>query len=64
MAKTKPKKPVRHLLKIGQGSYKIVLPPNLVRSLGWKDRQRLLVKRTGRGIIIRDALTRHPKKKK
>jgi len=60
MAKTKPKKPIRHLLKVGR-SYEVVLPTNLVQSLGWKEKQRLLIKRTARGVIVRDALTKKRK---
>ncbi|HEV8601377.1 MAG TPA: hypothetical protein VGQ87_02145 [Patescibacteria group bacterium] len=64
MAKSKPKKLVYHLVRLGKSSLSVVLPQNLVRSLGWKQHQRVLVKRMSRGIRILDALTKHRKRRK
>lgn len=50
-------------MQLGSGSLAVILPKALVRSLGWKERQRVLVKRMPRGILIRDALTRQRKRK-
>ncbi len=52
---------IRKLTRVGKDSFAIVLPANLRKSLGWRERQRLIVKRMPRGILIRDALTEHKK---
>ena len=61
MAKSKPKKVVHHLIRLGKSSLTVILPGKLVRNLGWKKGQRVLVKRMARGIRIIDALTKHRK---
>ena len=38
----------------GGSSYAITLPVDLVRALGWKLRQKVVVSRYGDGLIIRD----------
>lgn len=58
MAKSKPKKTVYHLVRLGKSSLSVILPTSLVRSLGWKEKQRVVVKRVPRGISIRDARTK------
>ncbi|OGE87815.1 MAG: hypothetical protein A3J07_03835 [Candidatus Doudnabacteria bacterium RIFCSPLOWO2_02_FULL_49_13] len=58
MAKSKSKKPVSHLIRLGPSSTVVVLPANLVRSLGWKKHQRVLIRRIARGIKIIDARTK------
>ncbi|OGE81489.1 MAG: hypothetical protein A3H72_02665 [Candidatus Doudnabacteria bacterium RIFCSPLOWO2_02_FULL_48_8] len=62
MAKAKAKKAVQHLIRLGSRSLAIVLPPSIVRSLGWKQRQRVVAKRVARGILIKDAKTKRRKK--
>ena len=47
-------KNVRKLTKLGGKSIGLTLPIELVRELGWKEKQRVIVKRTHGGIIIRD----------
>ncbi|MBI2607803.1 MAG: hypothetical protein HYW51_03175 [Candidatus Doudnabacteria bacterium] len=61
MAKTKPKKPIHRLSRSGSSSYSVAISPSLIRSLGWKEGQRLLVKRMARGILLRDAITKKRK---
>ncbi len=58
MAKSKARKLVYHIIKLGKSSFSVILPSNLVRSLGWKEKQRVVVKRVPRGISIRDARTK------
>ena len=58
MAKSKQKKLVHHLVRLGKSSLTVVLPQNIVRSLGWKEKQRVIVKRALRGIFIQDAKTK------
>lgn len=45
---------VRILSKAGTGSYQITLPIGLVRKLKWQQRQRLVVRASGKKIIIED----------
>ncbi|MBI4049600.1 MAG: AbrB/MazE/SpoVT family DNA-binding domain-containing protein [Candidatus Doudnabacteria bacterium] len=59
MAKSKQKKVVHHLIRLGKSSLSVVLPANLARSLGWKKNQRVVVKRVPRGILVKDAMTKH-----
>jgi len=59
--KTKDK--ARNLINIGRDSIGLILPPNILKLLGWHKRQRILVKKVPRGILIIDALTKHRKKK-
>ena len=42
--------PYRKLTKLGKSSYYVVLPPELVRRLGWRERQKLTVKQKGKTI--------------
>lgn len=35
-------------------SYLLRLPPDIIRELGWKERQKLVVKKSGKGISIQD----------
>ena len=48
----------RHLRNLqktaGGSSYMITLPIDLVRELGWKSRQKLVVKKYGEGLLIKD----------
>lgn len=43
----------RKLAKRGN-SYMVTLPIDLVRELNWKDKQKLTIKRTRGGLVIRD----------
>lgn len=52
MANTR--EPYRKLTRTGNGSYYIVIPPHLIRELGWKERQKLEVKLSGKKIIVKD----------
>ncbi|MDO9231159.1 MAG: hypothetical protein Q7U36_01610 [bacterium] len=47
-------KNIRKLTKIGKKSFGITLPIEEVRSLGWKERQKLSVKRIKGGFEVRD----------
>jgi antitoxin component of MazEF toxin-antitoxin module len=44
---------VRKLSKYGS-SYTITLPVEMVRELGWKNKQKLVVKKTGSKLTIED----------
>lgn len=45
---------IRKLTKIAQSSIGMTLPIELVRKLGWRERQKVVVKLTGRHLIIKD----------
>jgi len=46
--------PVRKLSKAGGYSYYVTLPKAFVEALGWRERQKLVVKRSGKKLIIED----------
>ena len=45
---------VRKLSKNGGGSISITLPIELVRALGWRDGQKVEVRRSGTSLIVKD----------
>jgi len=45
---------IRKLTKIGGKSIGLTLPIEMVRKLGWKERQKVIVKVKGKTIIIKD----------
>lgn len=47
-------KHVHYLSKIAGHSYYVVLPIDIVRELGWRERQKLVIKKKGNKIIIED----------
>jgi bifunctional DNA-binding transcriptional regulator/antitoxin component of YhaV-PrlF toxin-antitoxin module len=46
-------KGVRNLQKI-KSTYYVSLPVELVRSFGWKEKQKVVVKKKGKNLIISD----------
>ena len=47
-------KNIRKLTKIGKKSIGLTLPIELVRELKWKERQKVVVKKSGKKLIIED----------
>lgn len=45
---------IRKLTKIGKKSVGLTLPIELVRDLGWREKQRVMVKKIKGGLQIRD----------
>ncbi|KKP79792.1 MAG: hypothetical protein A2271_02320 [Candidatus Moranbacteria bacterium RIFOXYA12_FULL_35_19] len=45
---------IRKLTKVGKKSIAVTLPIEIVRELGWKDKQKVIVKRVAGGIMIKD----------
>ena len=45
---------IRKLTKIGKKSIGLTLPIEIIRELGWKERQKVVVKLARRRIIIKD----------
>lgn len=50
----KGNKNVRKLTKTGRGSMYVILPKEFIASFGWKERQKLVVTRGQRCLIIKD----------
>jgi bifunctional DNA-binding transcriptional regulator/antitoxin component of YhaV-PrlF toxin-antitoxin module len=47
-------KNIRKLTKIGRQSIGLTLPIEMVRELGWRERQRVVVKKIKGGVVVRD----------
>jgi len=47
-------KNIRKLTKVGRTSLAVTLPIEIVRALGWREKQRVVVKRIKGGLVIRD----------
>jgi len=47
----------------GNRSMSVIIPAQLVKSLGWRDRQKVLIKKSKGAIFIRDAKTKKRKRK-
>ena len=47
-------KNIRKLTKTGGNSIYVTLPINLVRELGWRSKQKVVVRKRGSEIVIRD----------
>ncbi len=55
---------VRKLTKMGGKSLGVTLPIDLVRSLGWREKQNITVKKKNGALVIRDAKAKAKSKKK
>ena len=47
-------KNIRKLTKVGGLSLSVTLPIEIVRELKWREKQKLVVKRVGKRVIIED----------
>ena len=47
-------KNIRKLTKLGGHSLGLTLPIDLVRELNWRERQKVVVKKVGKKIIVED----------
>jgi bifunctional DNA-binding transcriptional regulator/antitoxin component of YhaV-PrlF toxin-antitoxin module len=45
---------VRKLTKTGQYTYYVTIPKADIEALGWRERQRLVVRRVGDKIVVED----------
>ena len=45
---------IRKLTKVGRASIAVTLPIELVRELGWREKQKVVVKRINGGLQIKD----------
>ncbi|MDD5290412.1 MAG: hypothetical protein PHT40_04465 [Patescibacteria group bacterium] len=47
-------KSIRKLTKVGKGSFAVTLPIELVKELKWQEKQKVVVWRRGRHLLIKD----------
>jgi hypothetical protein len=52
----------RKLTRFGRHSIGLLLPQDLLRSLDWREKERVLVKRVPRGLLITNNQTKRRKK--
>jgi hypothetical protein len=52
--KKSSEKGIRKLTKSGNGSIGLTLPIEEVRALGWKEKQKVIVRRVRGGLLIKD----------
>ena len=45
---------IRKIVKNGRGSYYVNIPKEVLRALGWKERQKVVVKKSGKKVVIAD----------
>lgn len=45
---------IRKITKVGKASLAVTLPIDLVRKLGWRDRQKVVVTAKGKTLVIKD----------
>lgn len=45
---------VRKITRVGRKSLAVTLPKELVLDLGWKEKQKVIVKRVRGGLLIKD----------
>ncbi len=45
---------VRKILKLGRGALAVTLPVEFTKSLGWKEKQKVVAKKVHGGILIKD----------
>ena len=45
---------IRKLTKVGKQSISVTLPIEYVRGLGWREKQKVVVKRVSGGLLIKD----------
>ncbi len=47
-------KNIRKLTRLGKKSIGLTLPIDLVRELNWRERQKVIVKKVGKKIVVED----------
>jgi bifunctional DNA-binding transcriptional regulator/antitoxin component of YhaV-PrlF toxin-antitoxin module len=45
---------IRKIIKNGRGSYYINIPKEIMRNIGWKERQKIVINQKGAKLIIAD----------
>ena len=54
MDRKNSEKNIRKLTRAGKVSLSLTIPRDLVVELGWRDNQKVVVKKRGQGILIED----------
>jgi len=47
-------KNIRKITRVGKTSLAVTLPVEIVRELGWREKQKLVVKKARGGLLIKD----------
>jgi len=47
-------KETRKIVKNGRESYYINIPKNFLKEFGWKERQKLTIRKSGKKLIVED----------
>ncbi len=47
-------KSVRKITKVGGKSFSITFPIELIKKLGWREKQKVVVKKSGSGVFVKD----------
>lgn len=50
----KEEREVRKLTKVGKKTIAVTIPIEIIRELGWREKQRVTVKKIKGGIVVRD----------
>lgn len=59
MTEKNMKKNIRKLTKVSSDSYSVVIPKEIIRKYGWKEKQKLIIEDNGRGVVqLRDWRTK------
>ena len=45
---------IRKLQKVGNGSVSVTIPIELIRELKWREKQKVVIRRRGKGLVIED----------
>jgi antitoxin component of MazEF toxin-antitoxin module len=45
---------IRKLQKVGNGSVSVTIPIELIRELKWREKQKVVIRKRGKGLIIED----------
>ena len=45
---------IRNIVKNGRESYYTNIPKDIMRELGWRERQKLVIRRSGAKVVIED----------
>ena len=47
-------KNIRKITRVGRGSFCVTIPVEIIKEFGWKERQKVVVRQSGKKIIIED----------
>lgn len=45
---------IRKLVRLGKASLAVTIPKDILLALGWQEKQKVVVKKRGQGIVIED----------